>query len=490
MPPQSRLSPAVTQWLWGTAFATVLLLLALTHIPQAALSFWWDELYTLVNYVEPGVFDAWTADYHTNNHVLFSMLSAASGAILGPGEVSYRLPSLGFVLAAYAGLMVQVNRHIGRVEALSTGLILLFSPLLLYWVTQARGYGLTTFAAVLVLGGTLVLTSKRESVNRLAWAQVLLGGFVGIATLPHFALLFTLSCLALAAVLRDRWRAVAGAWALVGTAALLFYLPSGPVRIMRASGVDLGPPLSPGDTFTGPFRFQIVGTLKGAGDLGELLSDRWIPVAVSVLVVFALLALARAYIERDWAPLVLTLIPIYGSYLVFFALRLAVTDRSLLFLFPHLAVLLAFGIGYLMRAHGRQAAIRWLVLAPLMAAAVVMVLLTLKMAFAWAAIPIEDYRGATAVATNSDVNVAVTDSSRSLGFSYYLPDIVVLDEASLFGFICDGTESAVYIAHSYKRPFDPPVDCLEDRAALRVDLRQRRRGTMSVWLVPEVSPGN
>lgn len=465
----------------------LLSLLVITHVLQATLSFWWDEAFTISNFVDLGAVGAWLADYHSNNHRLFSMLSAISRDLFGSSEVAYRLPSFGAALAGYAILSFQVRRYIGRAEALSVGAILVSSPLLLYWVPQARGYGLTIFASVLVLTAGLALVSSQGEGdrNRKAMALLLVGGIAGTATLPHFAVPFTLTCAVLAISKRERWRSISIAWASVGIASVAFYLPARLSRVAGVAGGTGGPRVDYLDVIMGPFRFQLVGTLSDAGQLRQLIPASWVSIAVAILVAATVLAFIRAYRDHKWTPLLLAVVPIFGTYIVAVVLGLTMTDRTMLFLFPQMSLMFALGIGYFLRPRGEHPAWLWLRRIPLIAILPVLAFLSFQLALDWAALPIERYREAANVATRSDASNIITDSARSLGFSHYAPEVVVLDESALKDALCETSNSYAYIEHGFRRGFTPPLDCLHDREAIEIVLQQRRRGSMSVWIVPE-----
>lgn len=128
--------------------------LAYTVIRAVRVPLTCDEAFTGTHWVDPGPLAALTFDgpVRSNNHLLNSLLSTASQAVLGRTPFALRLPNL----IAHAVFLVASWRLLSRVAgegvALAGFALLNGNPLLLELFGLARGYGLALgFAAPALL---------------------------------------------------------------------------------------------------------------------------------------------------------------------------------------------------------------------------------------------------------------------------------------------------------------------------------------------------
>jgi hypothetical protein len=214
---------ALVPWLEaGISLVLVLVCLAYTARFLSQMrhnSLWTDELFSIINFGNQGPLHAAT-DYRTaNNHVLQTVLSAATpGSLFDPTRV--RLISFVAVVASQVIIVVEFARR----RWFLIGAVMLFLVSVNFeWLnenTQARGYGLVALCAVICS-----LVTWRIIEEDPWWSLIVLAiaTAAGIYALPSFAFFAGPLWLFLGVVTRRRrvWLAGAGGAALV----LLLYLP-------------------------------------------------------------------------------------------------------------------------------------------------------------------------------------------------------------------------------------------------------------------------
>jgi hypothetical protein len=214
---------------WSLWLALLIFLIAL--VPRLFVitqSLWYDEMFTLIHFINAPWKDIVSGHYSPNNHVLFTLLAKTCNTLfssLGP-EIAIRLPSLLAGAAAAAALAWPLLKT-RPVPGLLLGFIAALHPWLLSFSGWARGYALLMFLAVL---STLLLTKISEKwgarAYSLAIAALLYTHPIGIGVvIGHglFCLLHPLSSiLHPRSPLLRRWFIAASA---AGLLTALLYLP-------------------------------------------------------------------------------------------------------------------------------------------------------------------------------------------------------------------------------------------------------------------------
>ncbi len=147
-------SPPTTR-LRNFAPLLIFILALLVRLPRMSQSLWYDEMYTLVEYVQ----QPWQktlacrpGEYVPNNHVLQTILARISNSFSGvdfpPNEALLRLPSL------LAGSLLPIAlawplRRSNPIAALILALLAAAHPWLIAFSTEARGYSLLLLLGVI-----------------------------------------------------------------------------------------------------------------------------------------------------------------------------------------------------------------------------------------------------------------------------------------------------------------------------------------------------
>lgn len=211
----------MTKRLTVAAYVILGSLLAWSRLAGLRTGYCCDEIRTVTEYVREGPRTILSGPYIPNNHELFSLLGWATSSAVGESAIALRLWSVIPFLIGVAVVTVWLH---ARMNALS-GLLFLFlatvSPLLLDITRMARGYGLAFCAMSIVIVAALELD---RSATRLALLAFVAAGLVGSFTLPHFAIAFVATGLALLAR-RDIGVPVAIGTGLVMVATLGWYAP-------------------------------------------------------------------------------------------------------------------------------------------------------------------------------------------------------------------------------------------------------------------------
>lgn len=451
-------------------------------VSQMTLSFWHDEAFTYLNFINPGLSGALLSDYHANNHRAFSILAVVARRVAGESDGSLRLASVLPAVAAVVVLTVWMLRSKRPWSAPIAAGLLAASPLLAYWLPQGRGYGLALFASVLLLVGTVNLLAARSRSN---WVIFVAAGVVGTVTLPHFAVVFVLAGASVLAAHHDEWRGVVTALFVAGAITFPFYIAGGIGNLIESSSREgRGPAIQPIDIVIGPFRFWIDGTLDGTGTLSELVGGTARPWVLAMLGVMYTAGLVWL-LCRDRALLLVLSIPVHGFFAVGVLVGFESTDRAALFMLPWVVVTASFGIGAVgdrrLTASVPVMRVLW---APAVLLLIVAVVFCLRLSTSWSATPIEAMRETVQIAHGAGIDTVVTDSSRPHGLHRYDPEIQVLAETEIYKMVCDGSGAVVYIEHRFSRSWDAPSSCLEARGAHFILTEQRRRGSLVVWIVP------
>lgn len=183
-----------TRWPdWWPLAALTLLAAALRLATLDLQSFWYDEAFTPVHVLHPGLGATWRSLVHTENTPpLWYLVVWAWSRIAGTGEVALRLPS---ALAGIATVPVAwgIGRELGgRRAAILTAALVAANPLLVWYSQEARAYAFfVLFAALAML---CCLRAAREPTPRRLAPFALSGAG---ALLSHYFAVFLLLPMAL-----------------------------------------------------------------------------------------------------------------------------------------------------------------------------------------------------------------------------------------------------------------------------------------------------
>lgn len=203
----------------------------------------YDEAYTVVAFANRPFWKA-IADYHLpNNHILHTLLVHFSIRWFGFNEWAARLPAmLAGALCIPAGYLVAKSLY-ARSAALLAAAWIAFSPVLVSFSANARGYTLLCLLTLVTLG---LANYVRQRPNLIAWLLLSLTTALGFAALPTMLYPFGMiyGWLGLSWLARDvgagyrNWRfpiLLLSSAAAAGILSLLFYTPamlnSGPQAI-------------------------------------------------------------------------------------------------------------------------------------------------------------------------------------------------------------------------------------------------------------------
>ncbi len=300
-----------------------------------------------------------------NNHVLSNTISWVFYH-LNPGFwFTMRLP---VVLAATVatGLLfvgLQWARASFRVAWLST-LLFSLAQLSLYHVAVGRGYWLLTLVAVVAFFSVLALTNGTRQ-PRVAWTGLLVGGVLGLYTVPTFALVLgsAFSWLGLGYLWRRNWPALA--WLAVrGTVvvagALLLYAPllfvSGPA-IFFANGFVAPQPLGLFWRGLPAYVWETEGFLAGQAKVGGLLV---LGVLAAVLLLWRRVSQGQVARQQAWQWLVPAALWFMGfPYAMMATQRVFAPGRAVLYKAIFLFLLLALAVDWLLEVAPKTRQ-RWL----------------------------------------------------------------------------------------------------------------------------------
>ncbi len=482
---RSRLvAPSRTTSWWIALAAGIALAIAFlaSRLPGLGQSFWEDELWTVVNYVDPGLGSIYDPSiYKINNHVAYSVLTWAAGSLVGGSEVLYRLGSTLPAIAAVAVLGTWLWRRLTPWTAVVIAAVFLVSPMHFVQSRLARGYGLAFLAAAL----WIVASTRLSDGGPKRWVAVLAAsGAVGIWALPVMAVPFLLHTGVLLLNHRARLGAVV-ATAAAGVASIGLYWPllgelvdvSGSVTERRGGAV-----VPPHGVVTGPLERFVTPVLQFvhpslAGALGVVVGG--------AVVVYGAVWLAR----NDRWLLALLAVPIVGFFAVLAVREIPVYAR---YTSPVLVpTLTLFGIG-LARVGVALARPRWT--RALGAAALAALLVSVSTSFvdhvlAHVREPREAFKETAAAIEARDADTEViTDDPFPYELRYYL-DRKVLDLKSeqLNERICTDDPQLIFVtapAQSDRRDTPIRYSCLEDWNTEPVLIPQRARGPTRIWFPP------
>lgn len=138
---------AATRREWG-ALALILALALGLRLFKADASLWYDEIFTVVNFVRLPTAQLVSTFDSLNNHMLYSLLAQISVGVLGENPLALRLPAILFGLGSIIVQWRIARRVTGPVSALIIALLLALSYHHVWFSQNARGYtGLLFFCS-------------------------------------------------------------------------------------------------------------------------------------------------------------------------------------------------------------------------------------------------------------------------------------------------------------------------------------------------------
>jgi mannosyltransferase len=193
-PARPRTADLSSRWpSWWPLVALTLLAAVLRLATLDLQSFWYDEAFTPVHVLHPGIAATWRSFVHTENTPpLWYLMVWAVSRVAGTGEVALRLPS---ALAGIATVPVAwgIGRELGgRRAAILAAAIVAVNPLLVWYSQEARAYGF--FVLFVALAMLCCLRAAREPTPR--WPALFALSGAG-ALLSHYFAVFLLAPMAM-----------------------------------------------------------------------------------------------------------------------------------------------------------------------------------------------------------------------------------------------------------------------------------------------------
>lgn len=445
------------------------------------LSLWHDEAVTVDQIIEKGPVFIVVGPFRTNNHVLFSLLAWTVSTIAGPSEVAYRIGSVLPGLVAVGIVVYWLRTALGGFSAILYAVLAITSPVFFQMVRSARGYGLAFLAsALLLVFSHRMVEAKRTS--DVIW--VIAAGLIGVATLPTFVIPFMISMLVVL-VLTRTWRRVAVTILASGVLASGAYAARLP-QLLAGSRQEFGAPLQwfePAAAwvfhhFTPLMRLASMqnprvdpnGPLRPFGPVDP--SEVYLTLASFLVAISAMVWFIRFGSVKHRPVVILTLVPLFGTYIALAVLQFFILGRFVSFLSIHALVAIAAGIS-LAISRLREISVRLFRLGIAAAAAIVLVLVFsfLGWARSWHVTPFENFKVAAAIADSAGFDVVHTDSVRPAGLSYYLSErLQQVDPDALCSL-----DRFVFIHHPFRNEEDLP-QCLIDASIRVTKVAQQGRG--------------
>ncbi len=151
---------------WG-ALALILVLALALRLFKANASLWYDEIFTVVNFVRLPTLELIGTFDSLNNHMLYSLLAQLTVGLFGESAAALRLPAILFGLGSIFIQWRIARRVTGPTNALIVALLLTLSYHHVWFSQNARGYtGLLFFTSA----ATLLFLKGLEKPNWKTWA--------------------------------------------------------------------------------------------------------------------------------------------------------------------------------------------------------------------------------------------------------------------------------------------------------------------------------
>ena len=306
-------------------------------------SLWYDEIFTLLHFVEKPISYIVTHYITANNHILYSILSHVSIRLFGDSELGIRLPALLFGILAVPALYFLARDAFGRRNGALSAFLLVISPYHIYYTQEARGYsGLIFFSILSVLFLGKALQGNRIShwigfvlTTVLNGYMHLFGIFVMVAQVIFMGLLgWRRRSLSSFRLSRSKILRVSLS---IPTSILLIGVLYFPVMgsILGYASTAQADPLSP------KFSLYLLVEVFRDFSAGPGYVWSWIPsVLYTVPFLFGLFALGKRRLGWDLLFLSIVIFPL----LILGVARQYVTSRFLSFMLPFYLIIVARGI--------------------------------------------------------------------------------------------------------------------------------------------------
>jgi len=143
----ARGQPTARDRLMLAAIAAAALAAILVRVPFLDDSLWYDEVAAFMGYSLDGPWGAMSRYFSQANHVLASVLEAASVQAFGADELSLRLPSLLAGIGTVLAVALLAREAGGMPLAAAAAALVAVMPVAVLPATEARGYALVTLFA-------------------------------------------------------------------------------------------------------------------------------------------------------------------------------------------------------------------------------------------------------------------------------------------------------------------------------------------------------
>jgi hypothetical protein len=469
---RSRLEP------WVVALVIVAVVLLWTRVTGLGRSLWWDEALTARWYVRRELSLILDPDeYFANNHVLFTFLTTVTGRVLGTSEPVLRLWSVVPALASSGVLTAFLWRRVGRATAVLALTLVTASPFAARLTTDARGYGLTLLAGVVILAVTV--RSAREATVA-DDVVVALAGAAGTLAFPPFVALYVAHVGVWWLRRREGRLRLAVATAAAGSLVLAVLRPLLPVMLERADrvGSNFSEPIGWFSPVLAPLRVLSEASWQPLAG-GSPSVAAWVG---TVLGLVGLGVLLRRDRELGWQLLA----GLGGSVALLGVVGFHLADRYSVMMLPlavtAIAATLAAGLDLLPDGRvARRAPTR--AVAGLLLSAVMLVAAVPRVQFV-TGVPVQAFAEASEDILSRDPTAIVVRRLHS-GYAWYLgedaPYERVGSSEELEEAFCGGEPPVAYAIHPDAEPEGPPPSCLD----AATELRAPQQSGELVWYVRE-----
>jgi hypothetical protein len=467
----------VTRALTVGSYAVLGSLLAWSRLAGLNRAFCCDEIYTVTDYVRAGPSTILTGSYTPNNHELFSLLGWTTSSLFGESALALRLGSAVPFIVGVVVVTAWLHVRAGTLAAVLFLGFATFSPLLIDLSRFGRGYGLTFGAMSLMIVAALEADRNDRTSYVVAFC---VAGVVGALTLPHFAITFAATSIALSIRPSVRTRCILGtAFSLIVIA--IWYAPHFD-DIASSSTQDYGTRIALKWLLTSPFD-QIL--LPGIGSLDETLVRPSIGSLVAATA-FAVLV-ASSPLLRQRSTLLILCSGVAATVLAFWITDTRVVPRFLSFLLVPLFMLLATGIAFVLsRLRSRPAPVRTVVALVVLG---VLVFVSLPLLADVTRLPRDSPNlAAEAIRLHAPRTTQVYAYMRyPTDLAFYLGRPVHdLSDAAGAGRICDAPATTVLVEQTWLMPGMVTVPCLERAGTRHYRFEQYARGgAIDAWIIPE-----
>lgn len=469
-------------WLWFVILGSLAALLVWSRLSGLSMSFWHDEVYTVVHYAGRGPSRIFSADYIPNNHVLFSLLSWGTTRLVGTSEIAYRFWGVAPAIAATGWVSWWALRRFGPFAGGTVLLLMCVSPVLFLVTREARGYGI----ALLAMSGLVVHgdSALRDPEAAKVWPFIV-SGTLGLLTLPVFVLPFLFCAIPLIAARPLMRRTLIGV-SVSGLVALAWYAPM-LMQILQHSSQQFGAPVRWHSSVTmSPDRLVFhIARLLLPGDLTiPPPHNPQDPIAFLFIVHAIFWSLIVITFVRLWrssrSTLWLLALPIVGTYGTLAVMGAWVSFRHVSYLSIPWFVMLGIGVTGLV---GMASKIRYVFIAGLATLAIWIILSFYPVAETAMQTPLENFKEAGRTVNRSGLDRVVSNSVRPDGLQYYTHrPLELLNATELEELFCGEEVGYVFIDHQFKSDV-VDTTCLQVSGERGITVDQRARGQITVWIV-------